>query len=157
MDKSKDRHTTTSPCGSSDDGDLKQKALTEEELLKKLQKEKNKAADIERKRALFEGATTSAAKKPKPTEMEKTHHIIARMIPLTPLPLSASQKKAKPSNSEFQRFIGMEQDPDAAAKFDLPSLDEMNELDQWKLDFENLRNMNPEPDGSIKCLTMQWR
>ena len=73
------------------------------------------------------------------------------MIPLRPLPLSASQKKAKPSDKQFQRFNDLAQDRDAAAKFDLPSLDEMHELDRWMLDLENLRNMTPGPDDYCRA------
>ena len=147
MEKSKDRHASTqSPCGSSDDGHLKPQALTEEELARKREREAKKAADLDRKRSLFAGASTPAKKPRKPTETEKTHNTITRMIPLTPLPLSASQKKAKSSDKQFQRFNDLAQDHDAAAKFDLPSLDEMHELDRWHLELQNLRNMKPEPD-----------
>ena len=147
MEKSKDRRTTApAPGGSSDDGHLKPRALTEEELAKKKEREGNIAADLDRKRSLFAGASTSA-KKPNPTETEKTHDTFTRMIPLRPLPLSASQKKAKPSDKQFQRFNDLAQDRDAAAKFDLPSLDEMHELDRWRLDLQNLQNMTPEPDN----------
>jgi hypothetical protein len=71
---------------------LKPRALSKEELAKKKEREGNIAADLDRKRSLFAGASTSA-KKPKPTETEKTHDTFTRMIPLRPLPLSASQKR----------------------------------------------------------------
>ena len=60
MEKSKDRRTTApAPGGSSDDGHLKPRALTEEELAKKKEREGNIAADLDRKRSLFAGASTT--------------------------------------------------------------------------------------------------
>ena len=142
-----DRHTTKSAlCGAADDdGHLKPRALTEEELKRKKEKEENIALDQERKRAIFSTAASSA-KKPKTVKVEKTHNIITRMIPLTPLPLTAFQKKAQPSTKEYQKFHDSVLDPDAAAEFDLPSLDEIHQLDEWKAELANLKSMDPEPE-----------
>ena len=70
----------------------------------------------------------------KPKVVDKMIDIMLRTIPLQPLPLTLMEQKAKPSSEEYQRFNT------------LPSLEEMDELDRLKSEYDTLYHTTPEPD-----------
>jgi len=80
----------------------------------------------------------------KPKVVDKMIDIMLRTIPLQPLPLTLMEQKAKPSSKEYQRFNNMAKRK--AGKIALPSLEEMDELDRLKSEYDTLYHTTPEPD-----------
>ena len=115
-----------------DDGDLKEKALSPEELAmkKKKEREENKAKDLSNKLSIFAAAAKGGIMNKKPKVVDKMIDIMLRTIPLQPLPLTPMEQKAKPSSEEYQRFNNLAKRK--AGKIALPPLEEMDELDRLK-------------------------
>ena len=80
----------------------------------------------------------------KPKVVDKMIDIMLRTIPLQPLPLTLMEQKAKPSSKEYQRFNNMAKRK--AGKIALPSLEEMDELDRLKSEYDTLYHTTSEPD-----------